>query len=315
MTASKTSPYVEHGEGKPGLRIAIIGAGITGISAACHILGLGFECHIFEAGSAIGGIWPRVNRFSSLQIPSDFYRFHPEVDWKSPYPRQAEILGQIHALWTRYELEKRTTFGCRVQGLYRREQRWVVEDERYGTFDGVICAIGTCAGPYAPYVAGEDGFEGEVLHSSSLDGLMVRDKRVVIIGAGASAAEALEYACDNGAASVKVCARVSMYDKRSACANANPTLQSNRWIIPRWRLLNLIMAMLIVDPLGLCDSAFEYFLRFFCYRSDLRHLAPSGERSMVYSKTPVVNSRVFELMVIDSITIRAMKHILRVFIA
>lgn len=75
------------------------------------------------------------------------------------------------------------------------------------------------------------------------------------------------------------------------------------------------MAMLIVDPLGLCDSAFEYFLRFFCYRSDLRHLAPSGERSMVYSKTPVVNSRVFELMVIDSITTRAMKHILRVFIA
>lgn len=73
--------------------------------------------------------------------------------------------------------------------------------------------------------------------------------------------------------------------------------QSNRWIIPRWRLLNLIMAMLIVDPLGFCGSAFEYFLRFFCYRSDLRHLAPSGEKSMVYSKTPVVNSRVFELMV------------------
>lgn len=40
-------------------KIAIIGAGITGVSSAAHIVGHGFDCTIFEAGNAdqLGGIW------------------------------------------------------------------------------------------------------------------------------------------------------------------------------------------------------------------------------------------------------------------
>lgn len=40
-------------------KIAIIGAGLTGVSAASHCVGHGFECVIFEAGSrkTLGGIW------------------------------------------------------------------------------------------------------------------------------------------------------------------------------------------------------------------------------------------------------------------
>jgi monoamine oxidase len=40
-------------------KIAVIGAGLTGVSAASHIVGHGFDCHIFEAGPKenLGGIW------------------------------------------------------------------------------------------------------------------------------------------------------------------------------------------------------------------------------------------------------------------
>jgi len=40
-------------------RIAVIGAGITGVTAAAHCVGHGFDVCIFEAGSAekLGGIW------------------------------------------------------------------------------------------------------------------------------------------------------------------------------------------------------------------------------------------------------------------
>ena len=43
--------------GRP--RIAIIGAGLTGVSAASHCVGHGFDVKIFEAGprSNLGGIW------------------------------------------------------------------------------------------------------------------------------------------------------------------------------------------------------------------------------------------------------------------
>jgi len=42
-----------------GPRVAVIGAGITGVSAAAHCIGHGCEPVIFEAGSRpnLGGIW------------------------------------------------------------------------------------------------------------------------------------------------------------------------------------------------------------------------------------------------------------------
>ncbi len=43
--------------GRP--KIAIIGAGLTGVSAASHCVGHGFDVQIFEAGPRenLGGIW------------------------------------------------------------------------------------------------------------------------------------------------------------------------------------------------------------------------------------------------------------------
>ena len=40
-------------------KIAVIGAGLTGVSAASHCVGHGFETTIFEAGDekSVGGIW------------------------------------------------------------------------------------------------------------------------------------------------------------------------------------------------------------------------------------------------------------------
>ena len=40
-------------------KIAIIGAGITGVSAASHCIGHGFDVTLFEAGgrNRLGGIW------------------------------------------------------------------------------------------------------------------------------------------------------------------------------------------------------------------------------------------------------------------
>ena len=40
-------------------RIAIIGAGLTGVSAASHCVGHGFDVTLFEAGDEnnLGGIW------------------------------------------------------------------------------------------------------------------------------------------------------------------------------------------------------------------------------------------------------------------
>jgi heterodisulfide reductase subunit A-like polyferredoxin len=65
---------------KPGAKlgrpnIAIIGAGLTGVSAASHCAGHGFDVQIFEAGprKQLGGIWgvgsphPLLSPFSAIE--------------------------------------------------------------------------------------------------------------------------------------------------------------------------------------------------------------------------------------------------------
>lgn len=46
-------------------RIAVIGAGITGVSSAAHCVGHGFDVTLFEANSRehLGGIWSVSERF------------------------------------------------------------------------------------------------------------------------------------------------------------------------------------------------------------------------------------------------------------
>lgn len=192
-------------------RVAIIGAGITGIATACHILDAGFECHIFEAGDkeAIGGIWTKVNETSSLQIHSQFYRFHDAVEWESDYPKRKEILAQVMKLWERYDLARRTTFGCKVTSTHQEEDgKWVINDTANGYYDGLVAAVGTCGDVFAPSFPNQAAFKGQVIHSSELDAKAIKGKNVLVVGGGASAVEALEFACDNGASSVKVLARV-----------------------------------------------------------------------------------------------------------
>lgn len=54
---SPTPPPPHAHLGRP--RIAVIGAGLTGVSSAAHCVGHGFDVTLFEAGGekSLGGIW------------------------------------------------------------------------------------------------------------------------------------------------------------------------------------------------------------------------------------------------------------------
>lgn len=58
--APSPPPSASSLRGLPRKRIAVIGAGLTGVSAAAHCVGHGFHVQIFEARSkdkGLGGIW------------------------------------------------------------------------------------------------------------------------------------------------------------------------------------------------------------------------------------------------------------------
>lgn len=138
------------------------------------------------------------------------YRFQPSVKWSEGYPKRGEIVDQIARLWERYGLQDKTKFDTKVNQVYRDQQgRWIINDPSNGRYDGIIAAIGTCGDPKVPHIPGQDKFKGEIYHSSKLDGKVAKDKKVLIIGGGASAVEALEFVDQARASMTYVLARVS----------------------------------------------------------------------------------------------------------
>ncbi|KAJ3857247.1 hypothetical protein EV368DRAFT_30664 [Lentinula lateritia] len=258
-------------------RIAIIGAGLTGVSSAAHCVGHGFDVAIFEAGDRghLGGIWARVNNTSGLQIHSLMYRFFPNLEWKSGYPNRREIVDNISNIWHQYSLEEKTKFGVTVEKVWQDGHgRWIVNDEQYGKFDGIIAAIGTCGEPKMPHIPGQEKFQGNIYHSSELDGKDAKAKKVAIIGGGASAVEALEFTSAAQAAKTFVLSR------------------SDKWIIPRNAIVDTLLAMNIFGQEILLSWIPEMLLRKFFYR-DLADLAPPSNKG-IFTETPMVNSDVLD---------------------
>ncbi|KAI0574792.1 pyridine nucleotide-disulfide oxidoreductase class-2 [Pyrenophora tritici-repentis] len=248
-------------------KIAVIGAGLTGVSAASHIVGHGFDCRIFEAGpkEELGGIWSRVNNTSGLQIHSIMYRFHPSVHWKKGSGR--------------YGLEAKTEFNTRVEKVYKDPHgRWIINDPSHGRFDSVIAAIGTCGDAKMPTLPGQEHFQGEIWHSSKLDGKVAKSKKVAIIGGGASAVEALEFVASQEAEHTNILAR------------------SDKWIIPRNPLVDAILAFNVFGSETIFSWIPEYILRLFFYR-DLYDISPPPNSGKgLFTETPMVNDQVLDLI-------------------
>lgn len=112
---------------------------------------------------------------------------------------------------------------------------------------------------------------GPVVHSSQLDSLpeeLLKDKRVVVIGSGASAVEAVETALERGSGVCTVLAR------------------DDKWIIPRNILFDTAIA---AQPFGRempLSFIWEYFLRKTHYRG-VEDLIPP--HTPIFGGTPVVN--------------------------
>ncbi|KAH8588038.1 hypothetical protein B0O99DRAFT_640222 [Bisporella sp. PMI_857] len=271
---SPTAPALEVRIGRP--KIAIIGAGLTGVAAASHCVGHGFDVQIFEAGpkKQLGGIWSRVNNISGLQIHSIMYRFHPSIRWNGGYPNRQQIVIQITELWKRYGLDSKTHFDTRVEKVYQDGQgRWIINETSFGSFDGIIAAVGTCGEKKNPHIPGMEKFKGEIYHSSELTGKKAKTKKMIVIGGGASAVEALEFAIHEEADKTYILAR------------------SDKWIIPRNPIINMLLSFNIFGGETIFSWIPELLLKKFFYR-DLEDLAPTEKG--LFTGTPMVSSDVMD---------------------
>ena len=201
------------------------------------------------------------------------FRFHPSVKYDAAYPSQQEIKEQIVDVWKRYGLQDRTVFDTKVTSVKRKGGKWVINNnEQFGRFDGVIAAVGVCGDPKMVSLPDENKFKGQIYHSSKLDGKDVKDKKVLIVGGGASAIEALEFAVKSGAGEIDVLSR------------------SDKWIIPRNVFVQSLLAFNIFGQETAASWIPEWLLHKLFYR-DLEDIAPTGG---LYTQTPMANSELFD---------------------
>ena len=199
-TESGARADVEH------VDVLIVGAGISGISAACH---LRERCPsksfaILEARDAIGGTWD-LFRYPGIRSDSDMftlgYSFRPWEEQEA-IADGPQILAYLEATASEHGVRDEIRFRHRVVRAEwsSADARWHVEVERTGE-DGAIerfpmtCGfVCGCTGyfrydeGYTPEFPGRERFGGRIVHPQHWPAdLDCSGKRVVVIGSGATA--------------------------------------------------------------------------------------------------------------------------------
>jgi cation diffusion facilitator CzcD-associated flavoprotein CzcO len=204
-------------------RIAVVGAGPSGLAATRALTRAGLQVQGFEASTGVGGLWdidnPRSTMYESAHLISsrtttEFAEFpmRSTVD----YPGHRVLKEYFDEYTDTFGLRERFRFATRVERVERTPagDGWTVHSTgEHGPavdhVDGVVLANGTLAEPSIPSFPGR--FDGELIHSSQYRSATVfAGKRVLIVGAGNSGCDIAVDAVHH-AASVDLAVRRGYY--------------------------------------------------------------------------------------------------------
>jgi hypothetical protein len=196
-------------------RIAVIGAGASGLVAARECLRQGFQVRVFEKSDHIGGVW----KYSS-DVEDDLLGQNPKQPLHgslyeslltnlprklmafSDFPFEAEegvsqfvshelVQAYLEDFAKHFELYPVIEFNTPVESVKTLEQgRWHVQSSKgdEGVFDAIIVGNGHYSKPRVPSIEGIETFDGLLMHSHNYrNPEPFNGKRVAVFGAAASA--------------------------------------------------------------------------------------------------------------------------------
>jgi 4-hydroxyacetophenone monooxygenase len=193
-----TAPPAQPLNPPSGFKVAIIGAGITGIAAAVRMKALGVPFIVYERSASVGGVW-RDNRYpgAGVDTPSHLYSYSfAPYDWPHYFAERGEVVEYLEQVCRQFGLEKHINFGSEVLCARYQPQRqcWQLEVRPSGgpvervEASAVVTAVGAFGVPKLPALSGLGSFGGQLFHSAQWPhNLSLVDKRVAVIGNGASA--------------------------------------------------------------------------------------------------------------------------------
>lgn len=210
--------------------VLIVGAGISGIDAAYHLRKFcpDKSFALLENQESFGGTW-LTHKFPGIRSDSDLFTFG--YGWKpwsgAPFATAAQILDYLDETLDEHGIREHVRYRHRVDTATwsSDDKGWTLGVSRLDT--GEILRF-TCnflwmcqgyyrhAEGYTPDFPGMDRFPGPIVHPQTWpDDLDYKDKKVVVIGSGATAATLIPAMAD-------ACAHITMLQRSPTYFYAKP---------------------------------------------------------------------------------------------
>lgn len=224
--------------------VVILGAGYCGMMVATQLKRAGIDdFYNIDHGGNFGGTW-YWNRYPGIQCDNDSLVYMPLLEETGYMPSKKfadgyEIHDHCQVIADTFGLRRNALFHTLIESLVwnGEENRWHVGTNRGDEIKArfVVLAMGPLNKPKLPGIPGIDTFKGKVFHTARwdydytggewrnpvLDKL--RDKKVAIIGTGATAIQVVPYLAKYAAQTYVVQRTPSTIDERN-----------NRPIDPEW---------------------------------------------------------------------------------
>ena len=201
------------------VEVLVIGGGIGGLLASVRLQQAGVDdIWIVEQAGDFGGTW-YWNRYPGAQCDVESYIYLPLLEElgytpKEKYGRAEEILAYCRTIGERFDLYRRACFQTKVTETRWDEaaSRWTVHTSRGDAIRAryVVMCNGFLSRPKLPGIPGLESFAGHSFHTSrwdydytggspdgNLEGLA--DKRVAIVGTGATAVQCVPQLAESAA--------------------------------------------------------------------------------------------------------------------
>jgi 4-hydroxyacetophenone monooxygenase len=258
-----------HGAAADEMRIAVIGAGVSGLAAAALLERRGIAYAVFEKDDAVGGTWHE-NRYPGCGVDTPSYLYSlsfARQTWPSYFASQPDVERYLSAFAEREQLLPNIRLSTRVTAAAYDEtlQKWAVtsrhgDDEVTELFSAIVCAVGQLNRPKLPAISGLEDFPGHAFHSARWpDDVDVCGKKVAVVGTGASAMQIVPAVAES-AAQVTIFQRSPQWiaPNENYKRSVAPEVRRLLWDVPlyaawyrmrlAWIFGDKIYATLQVDP-------------------------------------------------------------------
>lgn len=324
-------PYVEPGFVRDPVleevEVVVIGGGFGGMLAAARLKDAGIhDVRIIEKGGGFGGTW-YWNRYPGASCDIESYVYFPMLEKTGFVPRQKytnapETLEYCEVLAERFDLHDNALMQTEVISTEWDEEarRWLVTTNRQDCLKArfIVHSNGPLNRPKLPAIKGISSYKGHTFHTSrwdyaytggdshgNLDNLS--DKRVAIIGTGATAVQCIPH-LGAGAKELFVFQRTpSSIDVRNNQATDPDWISTQQpgWQDERRTNFESLMTGVPVKEDLVSDGWTEAFRLLF---GNLREKAPSKWRLAAWSLGGLLSKEFYQKGIKQYLTDKATAH-------